>query len=103
MRGVIKGRSKANKVHNNYSTNMFTPSSSASVGTTASDDISRIEKEREFHATKFHSLESHGEAFFQIIIQMYFMFLLVIMGTGTVIAGVNAKDFFNDICKHLLF
>ena len=63
------------------------------------DDIKRLRREKEFHATKFHSLESHGQSFFQIILQTYFLFLLLLLGTGTVIAGVNAETFFKNICK----
>ena len=58
-----------------------------------------MKREKEFHAIKLHSLESHGQSFFQIIIQIYFLFLLLILGTGTVIAGVSAEKFFQDICK----
>merc|ERR550532_1986190 len=61
------------------------------------DDIKRLRREKEFHATKFHSLESHGQSFFQIILQTYFLFLLLLLGTGTVIAGVNAETFFKNI------
>ena len=62
-------------------------------------DVTRMKREKEFHAIKLHSLESHGQSFFQIIIQIYFLFLLLILGTGTVIAGVSAEKFFQDICK----
>ena len=67
------------------------------------DDIKRLRREKEFHATKFHSLESHGQSFFQIILQTYFLFLLLLLGTGTVIAGVNAETFFKNICKSKKF
>ena len=63
-------------------------------------DVTRMRRERDFFAAKFHSLQSHGESFFQVIIQIYFMFLLVILGTGTIIAGVSAEQIFQDICKY---
>lgn len=62
-------------------------------------DVTRMKREKEFQAVKLHSLESHGQSFFQIVIQVYFLFLLLILGTGTVIAGVSADKFFHDICK----
>ena len=61
------------------------------------DDIKRLRREKEFHATKLHSLQSHGQSFFQIIYQVYLLFLLLILGTGTVIAGVSAEKFFKNI------
>ena len=64
------------------------------------DDIKRLRREKEFHATKFHSLESHGQSFLQIILQTYLLFLLLILGTGTVIAGVDTETFFKSVCKY---
>ena len=63
------------------------------------DDITRMKRERDFFSVKLHSLQSHGESFFQVIIQLYFIFLLVILGTGTIIDGVSAEQLFQDICK----
>jgi hypothetical protein len=60
-----------------------------------------MKREKEFHAIKLHSLESYAQSFFQIIIQVYFLFLLLLLGTGTVIAGVSAEKFFQDICKYI--
>jgi len=64
-------------------------------------DVRRMKREKEFHAIKLHSLESYAQSFFQIIIQVYFLFLLLLLGTGTVIAGVSAEKFFQDICKYI--
>lgn len=88
------------------STNQPRHLSAASIydASTNGDDMTmatRIKREREFQAVKYHSLESHGESFFQVITQVYFLFLLLILGTGTVIAGVSAETFFQDICKHM--
>ena len=66
-------------------------------------DVRRMKREKEFHAIKLHSLESYAQSFFQIIIQVYFLFLLLLLGTGTVIAGVSAEKFFQDICKYFSF
>ena len=78
-------------------------SSSGSSGSPKDDDaqvitdVTRMKREKEFHAIKLHSLESHGQSFFQVIVQVYLLFLLLILGTGTVIAGVGADKFFEDI------
>ena len=50
-------------------------------------------------ALQLHSIQTSSESFLQIVIQIYFMVLLVIMGGATLIAGREAEDFFNDICK----
>ena len=50
-------------------------------------------------AVNLHSLEASGNSFFQVIIQLYFMTLLVVFGTGTVIAGVDVVDFFKSVGK----
>ena len=71
----------------------FSPNTEEDEGVT---DVIRMKREKEFHAIKLHSLESHSQSFFQIIIQVYFLFLLLILGTGTVIAGVSAEKFFQD-------
>ena len=63
-------------------------------------DVTRMKREKEFHAIKLHSLESHGQSFLQVILQVYLLFLLLILGTGTVIAGVSAQKFFENICKY---
>ena len=67
------------------------------------DDITRMKRERDFFSVKLHSLQSHGESFFQVIIQLYFVFLLVILGTGTIIDGVSAEQLFQEICKYFFF
>ena len=67
------------------------------------DDITRMKRERDFFSVKLHSLQSHGESFFQVIIQLYFVFLLVILGTGTIIDGVSAEQLFHDICKLIVY
>ena len=89
-------RSYAN---NSDSTTTFSPNAENewNEGVT---DVRRMKREKEFHAIKLHSLESYAQSFFQIIIQVYFLFLLLLLGTGTVIAGVSAKKFFQDICKY---
>jgi hypothetical protein len=94
--GLVQASRDNNKVHNSGN-NTFSPSINEL------EDSVKLRREKEFHAVKFHSLESFGESFLQITIQVYFMFLLVILGTGTVIAGVNAEDFFYDICKFHAF
>ena len=66
------------------------------------NDIKKMRREKDFFAVKFHSLQSHAESFLQVIIQVYFMCLLVILGTGTIIAGVSAEELFQDICKSIM-
>ncbi|CAB4065475.1 unnamed protein product, partial [Lepeophtheirus salmonis] len=46
---------------------------------------------------KFQSLEGMGETFLQIILQLYFLCILVFLGTGTLIAGINAQEFLSDV------
>lgn len=66
-----------------------------------SDEVVKLKVARQqeeiYSAIQLHSLETHGESFFQLCIQLYFLFLLVLMGTGTIVAGVDAESFFNDI------
>ena len=50
-------------------------------------------------ALQLHSVQTGSESFLQMVIQIYFMVLLVVMGGATLIAGREAEDFFNDICK----
>jgi hypothetical protein len=51
-------------------------------------------------AIQLHSLQAQAESFLQIIVQLYFTFLLVLLGTGTVVAGVgSAQSFFDKVCK----
>ena len=52
-------------------------------------------------ALQLHSVQTGSESFLQMVIQIYFMVLLVVMGGATLIAGREAEDFFNDICKIL--
>ena len=66
------------------------------------DDISRMKREQDFQSVKLHSLHSHGGSFFQVIIQLYFVILLVILRTGTIIDGMSAEELFQDICKYIL-
>ena len=49
---------------------------------------------------QLHSIQTFSESFLQIVIQIYFSLLLVVMGGSTLIAGRNAEEFFNDICKN---
>lgn len=44
-----------------------------------------------------HYLEAAGSSFFQIAMQLFFMLLLVALGTGTVIDGVDVVDFFKSV------
>lgn len=53
-------------------------------------------------ALQLHSVQTGSESFLQMVIQIYFMVLLVVMGGATLIAGREAEDFFNDICKIIL-
>ena len=66
------------------------------------DDIARMKREQDFLSVKLHSLQSHGGSFFQVIIQLYFVILLVILRTGTIIDGMSAEELFQDICKYIL-
>ena len=50
-------------------------------------------------ALQLHSMQTGSESYLQMVIQIYFMVLLVIMGGATLIAGREAEDFFNDTCK----
>ncbi|TRY78633.1 hypothetical protein TCAL_14430 [Tigriopus californicus] len=43
-------------------------------------------------AVNIHSLEASSNSFFQVVIQIYFLLLLVVFGTGTIISGVDALD-----------
>ena len=55
------------------------------------------------HAIQLHSLQAQAESFLQIIVQLYFTVLLVLLGAGTVVAGVgSAQNFFNKVCKSFL-
>ena len=60
------------------------------------------QKDPDHHALQLHSMQTGSESFLQMVIQIYFMVLLVVMGGATLIAGREAEDFFNDICKILL-
>ena len=53
----------------------------------------------EDQALQLHSIQTGSESFLQMVIQIYFLVLLVVMGGATLIAGREAEDFFNDICK----
>merc|ERR1719412_991478 len=53
-------------------------------------------KDVDDQALQLHSMQTGSESFLQIVIQVYFMVLLVIMGGATLIAGREAEDFFND-------
>eukprot|EP00096_Caligus_rogercresseyi_P000384 TRINITY_DN10816_c0_g1_i1.p1 TRINITY_DN10816_c0_g1~~TRINITY_DN10816_c0_g1_i1.p1 ORF type:complete len:502 (+),score=120.45 TRINITY_DN10816_c0_g1_i1:1-1506(+) len=46
---------------------------------------------------KFQSLEGMGESFLQILIQFYFLCLLVFFGTGTLIAGIHGPSFLSNV------
>lgn len=48
-------------------------------------------------AVNLHSLEASSNSFFQVVIQIYFLLLLVVFGTGTIISGVDALDVFKAI------
>ena len=50
-------------------------------------------------ALQLHSIQTSSESFLQMVIQIYFLVLLVVMGGATLIAGREAEIFFNDICK----
>ena len=52
---------------------------------------------------QLHSVQTGSESFLQMVIQIYFMVLLVVMGGATLIAGREAEDFFNDICKIVFY
>ena len=60
------------------------------------------QKDPDYQALQLHSMQTGSESFLQMVIQIYFMVLLVVMGGATLIAGREAEDFFNDICKILL-
>lgn len=49
------------------------------------------------------SFQAQAESFLQIIVQLFFMILLVLLGAGTVVAGVgSAQSFFDKVCKFTL-
>ena len=50
-------------------------------------------------ALSLHSLEASGNSFFQIVLQLYFLLLLVSFGAGTFVAGVDAITFFRTVGK----
>ena len=54
-------------------------------------------------ALQLHSMQTHSESFLQMVIQIYFLVLLVVMGGATLIAGREAEEYFNDICKQKIF
>ena len=64
--------------------------------------LSIKQKDPDHQALQLHSMQTGSESFLQMVIQIYFMVLLVVMGGATLIAGREAEDFFNDICKILL-
>ena len=53
-------------------------------------------------ALHLHTVQTLSQSFLQIVIQLYFLVLLVIMPGATIIAGRDAEDFFGDVCKCLL-
>ena len=61
-----------------------------------SNDCSEVDDQ----ALQLHSIQTLSESFLQIVIQIYFLLLLVVMGGATLIAGRDAEEFFNDICKN---
>ena len=61
--------------------------------------MSSVTTDIDDQALHLHSMQTGSESFLQIVIQIYFMVLLVIMGGATLIAGREAEDFFNDTCK----
>ena len=54
-------------------------------------------------ALQLHSMQTSSESFLQMVIQIYFLVLLVVMGGATLIAGREAEEYFNDICKKRIF
>ena len=54
-------------------------------------------------ALQLHSMQTSSESFLQMVIQIYFLVLLVVMGGATLIAGREAEEYFNDICKKRTF
>ena len=64
--------------------------------------LSIKQKDPDHQALQLHSMQTGSESFLQMVIQIYFMVLLVVMGGATLIAGREAEDFFNDICRILL-
>jgi len=45
--------------------------------------------------------QAQAESFLQIIVQLFFMILLVLLGAGTIVAGVgSAQNFFDKVCKY---
>ena len=54
-------------------------------------------------ALQLHSMQTSSESFLQMVIQIYFLVLLVVMGGATLIAGREAEEYFNDICKKQIF
>lgn len=48
-------------------------------------------------ALNLHSLEAAGNSFFQMVIQLHFLLLLVSFGAGTFIAGMDAHTYFNRV------
>ena len=54
-------------------------------------------------ALQLHSMQTSSESFLQMVIQIYFLVLLVVMGGATLIAGREAEEYFNDICKKRRF
>ena len=66
------------------------------------DNITRMKREQDFLSVKLHSLQSHSGSFLQVIIQLHFVILLVILRTGTIIDGMSAEELFQDICKYIL-
>ena len=61
--------------------------------------VSDRRTEADDQSLQLHSIQTFSESFLQIVIQIYFSLLLVVMGGSTLIAGRNAEEFLNDICK----
>ena len=65
--------------------------------------MSSVTTDIDDQALQLHSMQTGSESFLQMVIQIYFLVLLVVMGGATLIAGREAEEYFNDICKKRIF
>ena len=52
-------------------------------------------------ASQLHQIQALSQSYLQIVIQVYFVVMLVLMGGATLIAGVDAPTFFSSTCEFI--
>ena len=49
-------------------------------------------------ALNMHAIEASGNSFFQIVIQIHFLMVLVLFGSSTFIDGIDVATIFSTVC-----